>query len=80
LIFFYFNGLGAQYIEVELESTNHSENTKIIGFWITWEKMNTFPQYQISLWFRVFQPSCTVTTWAATDFTQTSGLGAFLVG
>ena len=33
-------------------------------FWLTWEEMNTFPQYQICFWFYIRD---TITTWHAND-------------
>ena len=33
-------------------------------YWLTWEEMNSFPQYQICLWFYIRD---TITTWHAND-------------
>ena len=49
--------------EVELELLADPENTH--AYWLTWEEMNSFPQYQIALWFYLRDY---VTTWASADF------------
>ena len=49
--------------EVELEILADPGNTH--AYWLTWEEMNSFPQYQIALWFYLRDY---VTTWAAADF------------
>ena len=49
--------------EVELELIADPENTH--AYWLTWAEMNSFPQYQIALWFYLRDY---VTTWAAADF------------
>ena len=51
--------------EVELELLADSENTH--AYWLTWEEMNSFPQYQIALWFYLRDY---VTTWASADFEE----------
>ena len=45
--------------EVELETDGVSK-----CFWLTWEEMNTFPQYQICFWFYIRD---TITYWEAED-------------
>ena len=45
--------------EVELEIDGVSK-----CFWLTWEEMNTFPQYQICFWFYIRD---TITYWEAED-------------
>ena len=49
--------------EVELELLADRENTH--AYWLSWEEMNSFPQYQIALWFYLRDY---VTTWASADF------------
>ena len=51
--------------EVELELLADPENTH--AYWLTWEEMNSFPQYQIALWFYLRDY---VTTWASADFEE----------
>lgn len=51
--------------EVELELIADPENTH--AYWLTWEEMNSFPQYQIALWFYLRDY---VTTWASADFEE----------
>ena len=51
--------------EVELELFADPENTH--AYWLTWEEMNSFPQYQIALWFYLRDY---VTTWASADFEE----------
>ena len=51
--------------EVELELIADPENTH--AYWLTWAEMNSFPQYQIALWFYLRDY---VTTWAAADFEE----------
>ena len=51
--------------EVELELLADPENTHT--YWLTWEEMNSFPQYQIALWFYLRDY---VTTWASADFEE----------
>ena len=51
--------------EVELELIADPENTH--AYWLTWAEMNSFPQYQIALWFYLRDY---VTTWASADFEE----------
>ena len=51
--------------EVELELLADPGNTH--AYWLTWEEMNSFPQYQIALWFYLRDY---VTTWASADFEE----------
>jgi hypothetical protein len=51
--------------EVELELLADPQNTH--AYWLTWEEMNSFPQYQIALWFYLRDY---VTTWASADFEE----------
>ena len=51
--------------KVELELIADRENTH--AYWLTWEEMNSFPQYQIALWFYLRDY---VTTWASADFEE----------
>ena len=51
--------------EVELEILADPGNTH--AYWLTWEEMNSFPQYQIALWFYLRDY---VTTWASADFEE----------